>query len=207
MDDYSRSFDEAMSENVQKVSRGLDAQCVEVIRHFEDEKDERAELLSNMYSELLGKFLVDTEVTANIANYIFVIVIVICPLQLNIDSSYAFLLHAAIGIQIHQPVHINVTQVSWRKCRRCVGPQDTSCSSWLLEGTEMLLRNVSNQILSFSTICKLCLQTEIDSTVREVLQAQQCGREQEGRLDALLLKALDESKVSIVNNYACKMPA
>ena len=63
MDDYARSFDEAMSENVQKVSRGLDAQCVEVIRHFEDEKEERAELLSNMYSELLAKFLVDTEVT------------------------------------------------------------------------------------------------------------------------------------------------
>ena len=46
------------------------------------------------------------------------------------------------------------------------------------------------------------MQTEIDSTVREVLQAQQNGREQEGRLDALLLKALDESKVNSVNNYA-----
>ena len=50
--------------------------------------------------------------------------------------------------------------------------------------------------------CCLYLQTEIDSTVREVLQAQQNGREQEGRLDALLLKALDESKVNSVNNYA-----
>jgi len=63
MDDYSRSFDDALSENVQKVSRGLDAQCLEAIRHFEDEKDERAELLNNMYSELLAKFLIDTEVT------------------------------------------------------------------------------------------------------------------------------------------------
>ena len=78
MDDYARSFDEAMSENVQKVSRGLDAQCVEVIRHFEDEKEERAELLNNMYSELLAKFLVDTEVTVPFICFIWVVKIVCC---------------------------------------------------------------------------------------------------------------------------------
>lgn len=62
MGEYAHSFDQTLLENVQKVSRGLDAQYVEAKQHFEDQKEERAEQLSNMYSELLAKFLADTEV-------------------------------------------------------------------------------------------------------------------------------------------------
>ncbi len=55
-------MDEALAENLQRVSRSLDAQCQEIKLHFEDERDERRQQLDNMYEELLTKFLADTQV-------------------------------------------------------------------------------------------------------------------------------------------------
>lgn len=55
-------MDEALAENLQRVSRSLDVQCQEIKLHFEDERDDRRQQLDDMYEELLTKFLADTQV-------------------------------------------------------------------------------------------------------------------------------------------------
>lgn len=62
MADQAANFDQALEENVQRILRGLDAQCVETKQHFEDEREARIALLDSMYEELLAEFLLNTEV-------------------------------------------------------------------------------------------------------------------------------------------------
>lgn len=62
MADQAMYFDQALEENVQRVVRGMDGQCLEAKQHFEDERDARSDLLDAMYEDLLAKFLADTEV-------------------------------------------------------------------------------------------------------------------------------------------------
>ena len=75
MADQAVYFDQALEENVQRVVRGMDGQCLEAKQHFEDERDARSDLLDAMYEDLLAKFLADTEVLsfANLGLFIFVI--------------------------------------------------------------------------------------------------------------------------------------
>lgn len=188
MADQAMFFDQALEDNVQRVVRGMDAQCLETKQHFEDERDARIDLLDAMYQDLLAKFLADTEVKSS--TIIFSTwrtgseVIEDFCLVMQQSSSKFKDLYAAMEHKkreedlVSVATHGSATHNSWKVWVVLLGSSNALPSS------------------THHYPLPILLQTELDNKMRHTLQAEQQARALEAQLDSLLLNELDESTVS-----------